>query len=206
MNLLSFVNLNKNTGGSMSIFNKACTPVSFLRSLFFLIIFMCVLAGSEKITSYANPITNEEIEEKIIKEYEMVQESWKEEPDIVVVKEIREEKWKWEDKFILIILLLLVGTVVFLWLFFILCTIGVCVENAKGKMEYIGRMRVRYNEYYFEVRIPMESIDKCVTTHFLFQPSFLFFVLFREKDMVFLFPEEICMIKRMKRNIEISLL
>lgn len=175
----------------MSIFNKVQTPVRFLRSLFFLFIFICAFAELGERASYAKQITQEE---------------WLEEPGIVVVREIREEKWKSEDKFILIFILLLLGTGMLLWLFLMLCTIGFYVENAKGKMEYVGRQRIRYNEFYFEIVIPMESIDKCVTTHFLFCPSLLFIILFREKDMAFLFPEEICMIKQVKRNIEISLL
>jgi len=190
----------------MSIFNKACTPVSILRSLFFLMIFMCVFTGSEKMTSFAKQITDAGNEEIIIKEHETEQEGRLEAPAVVVVKEIREEKLKWEDKFILLFLLSLLGTGVLLLLFLTFCTVGLYVENAKGKMEYIGRQRIRYGKYYFEIRIPMESIDKCMTTHFIFRPSFLFIILFKENDMAFLFPEEICMIKRVERNIEISLL
>lgn len=190
----------------MSIFNKACTPVRFLRSLFFLLILMWAFNAAGGLTSYAKQITDAENEVVITKKYRMKQEEWQEEPDIVVVKKIREEKWNGEDKFVFIILLLLLGVGLLLWLFLKLCTIGVYVENAKGRMEYIGRQRIRYYECYFEVEIPMESIDRCVTTHFLFRPSLLFKILFLEKDMMFVFPEEICIMKHVERNIEISLL
>ena len=49
-----FVNLIYDTGGSMSFFNKAKTPVHSIRSLFFLMAAVCCIVYFFPIISYAN--------------------------------------------------------------------------------------------------------------------------------------------------------
>ncbi|MBQ8039375.1 MAG: hypothetical protein IJ274_05835, partial [Lachnospiraceae bacterium] len=112
--------------------------------------------------------------------------------------------WK-NTPFLCLILLLIVGGFVF-WTLLGLCTMRIYVEDMEGELKYIGRRWVRYEKEHFVVRIPMEIIEKCTTTHFLLCSSVLFTSLFKEKDIAFLFPEEICIIRKVKRNIEISLL
>ena len=91
-------------------------------------------------------------------------------------------------------------------LYFEMCTICMYAENMDGEMKYIGRQRIQYKKEHFEVMVPMEWIERCVTTNFLFCSGGLLPILFRKKDIAFLFPEEICVIRKVKRNIEISLL
>jgi len=147
----------------------------------------------------------ETTEEKASEEYKVLMQERIEKPNTTVVQTI-EEAWNWKDTLALILIVLLIAGVLALWLILWLCTIRLYAEDTEGDLKYIGRQWIRYKEVHFETKISMEMIEKCMTTHFLLCPSILFTALFKEKDIAFLFPEEICIIRKVERNIEISLL
>lgn len=126
-------------------------------------------------------------------------------PDVQNVGSLKQDDWDWNDTIALIAsVLLLLGILVFLFLLW-LRTIAIYVEDMNGNMKYMGRQWIYYRER-FEVKITTMLLEQCMTTHFSLRPSFLFVRLHREKDMCCLFPEDICIIKQVERNIEISLL
>jgi len=160
----------------------------------------------KKVESETENMTMEETtEEQTSEEYIVQIEERIEKPKTEVVQTI-EEVWDWKDTLALISTTLLTAGVLALCLILWLCTIRIYTEGTAGTMKYMGRQWIRYKEAHFEIQIPMELIEKCMTTHFLLCPSTLFAILFKEKDMAFLFPEEICIIRKVEQNIEISLL
>ena len=102
-------------------------------------------------------------------------------------------------------ILFLAGLVAFLFMLF-LQTIAIYAENLDGKMQYMGRLWIRERDGRFEVNVSFLLLEKCVTTHFCFRLSPLFILFNKKKDICFLFPEDICLIKQAEREIEISLL
>ena len=73
-------------------------------------------------------------------------------------------------------------------------------------MKYMGRRWMDYKDERYEVRIGMELMEKCETTHFELRPSVLFVRLHEDKDICCLFPEDICIIKKIEKQIDVLLL
>lgn len=103
------------------------------------------------------------------------------------------------------LILLSAGLIAFLLMLF-LRTIAIYAENVNGEMQYMGRLWIHEKDGRFEVNVSFLLLEKCVTTHFCFRLSPLFILFHKGKDICFLFPEDICLIKQAEREIEISLL
>ena len=144
--------------------------------------------------------TEEETQTFVVKEEKRI-----EAPKPEVVQTI-EEGLDWKDAVVVIsLILLLAGMAVFL-LMLLLQTIAIYAENLDGKMQYMGRLWIQERDGRFEVNVSFLLLEKCVTTHFCFRLSPLFVLFNKKKDICFLFPEDICLIKETEREIEISLL
>lgn len=150
----------------------------------------------------------EEIVEETATEKETVEVKMQEriqEPETGVMQTIEEEKGFLDAIAAISIALLAVGLVAFL-LLLLMNTITIYAEDLNGEMQYMGRLWILKKEERMEVKVSYMLLEKCVTTHFLFRLSPLFVLSHKEKDICFLFPEDICLIKQAEREIEISLL
>lgn len=123
-----------------------------------------------------------------------------------VVQTIEEDGCDIVDTLLLLcLLLLLIGLLLFLLLLWFR-TIAVYAEDMDGNMKYMGRRWMDYKDERYEVRIGMELMEKCETTHFELRPSALFVRLHEDKDICCLFPEDICIIKKIEKQIDVLLL
>jgi len=170
-----------------------------------------------EIPALIREIKEKDIEKTVIKneevtrdgnntEYQVQMEEKIERPETPVTQIVEKKEWKQRDMLLVFLVLLFIAGMIMPVLYFEMCTICMYAENMDGEMKYIGRQRIQYKKEHFEVMVPMEWIERCVTTNFLFCSGGLLPILFRKKDIAFLFPEEICVIRKVKRNIEISLL
>ena len=163
--------------------------------------------------------TEEEEESALPTEEESMEESEEETQTYVVemeeniepptknnIKTMEKDGWDIIDTLLLLcLLLLLVGLLLFLLLLW-LRTIAVYAEDMDGNMKYMGRRWMDYKDVRYEVRIGMELMEKCETTHFELRPSVLFVRLHEDKDICCLFPEDICIIKKIEKQIDVLLL
>lgn len=123
-----------------------------------------------------------------------------------IIQTIEEDGWDIIDLLLfLCLMLLLVGLLLFLLLLW-LRTIAIYAEDVDGNMKYIGRRWMDYKDERYEVHISMELIEKCETTHFELRPSALFVKLHEDKYICCLFPEDICIIKKIDKKIAVLLL
>lgn len=129
-----------------------------------------------------------------------------EKPSEKVVHQVEKDHWDYKDTIAVVSLLLpVLGLLIFVVLR-CLRTIKVYSEDADGNMEYMGRPWIYGKEEGYEVSIPESTFEKCVTTHFLLCPGFLFVAFHKGENISCLFPEDICIMKPIESNIEISLL
>lgn len=158
--------------------------------------------STELVEEESTEESKEETQTYIVEEEERI-----EAPVKGVVQTIEEkEGWDIIDMLLfLCILLLLIALLLFLLLLW-LRSIAVYAENADGNMQYMGRRWMDYKDEKFEVAITMELLEKCETTHFELRPSRVVAKLYSDKDICCLFPEDICIIKKIERNIDILLL
>lgn len=147
-----------------------------------------------------------ETEEAETKTYTIRQEERVQMPVKDVVQELREDKWSLQDTLLLLCLLLLgLGLLSFL-LFLWLHTIAIYAEDTEGKMQHKGRQWIHYRDEHYEVTITTQLLEHCETTHFNLRPSQLFAKLHKENDICCIFPEDICITKKIEHNIDVSLL
>lgn len=144
--------------------------------------------------------TEEETQTLVVKEEKRI-----ESPKPIVVQAV-EKGWSWKDAVVLTSGILFVAGLIAFLLMLLLQTIAIYAENLDGEMQYMGRLWIHQKDGRFEVNVSFLLLEKCVTTHFSFRLSPLFVLLNKEKDICFLFPEDICLIKQTEREIEISLL
>ena len=84
---------------------------------------------------------------------------------------------------------------------------GPIVIGQAAEFDYAGTQAcLALKEEGYEVSIPESTFEKCVTTHFLLCPGFLFVAFHKGENISCLFPEDICIMKPIESNIEISLL
>lgn len=144
----------------------------------------------------------EEMEESIMIMEERIQEA-----EMVTTQKVEkiDHKMGWLLFTLAVVLVLLLSLILglfFLWL----RTIAVYVYDNTGKIRYLGRRLIHYREGHYIVQIPESTLEQCMTTHFCFCPSWLFVRLHGKEDMQFVFPEQLCVTKRIKEKMEISLL
>ena len=163
--------------------------------------------------------TEEEEESSLPTEEESMEESEEETQTYVVemeenieppsknnIETIEKDGWDIIDTLLMLcLLLLLIGLLLFLLLLW-LRTIAVYAEDMDGNMKYMGRRWMDYKDERYEVRIGLELMEKCETTHFELCPSALFVRLHEDKDICCLFPEDICIIKKIEKQIDVLLL
>ncbi|MBQ3516527.1 MAG: hypothetical protein IJA29_04810, partial [Lachnospiraceae bacterium] len=93
-----------------------------------------------------------------------------------------------------------------LFLLFLLRSVLIFAENAKGNMEFVGIQRIRKKEERYEVHFTELLLEQCVTTHFLIRPGCLFVALHKDAQLSCLFPEDICLTLPVQKEMDFSLL
>lgn len=93
-----------------------------------------------------------------------------------------------------------------LFVLFLLRTVLIFAENAKGNMEFVGIQRIRKKEERYEVHFTELLLEQCVTTHFLLRPGCLFVALHKDAQLSCLFPEDICLTLPVQKEMDFSLL
>lgn len=164
-------------------------------------------------------------EEKEMEEESSTVEESQEEPETVEIPEpivIKEEKryekpqpqtvtvadkgWGLQEWLTLAVVCAVMVTLLILLLLFLLRTVLVFAENEKGKMEFIGILHIRKKEERYEVHFRETMLEKCVTTHFLLRPGALFAALHKDVELSCLFPEELCIVLAIQKEMDFSLL
>lgn len=144
---------------------------------------------------------SEEETETIVVETEMRVDA----PQMQAVQEIEQEQWSLRDILILSCAILAALGLLFLILLLLLRTVAVYAEDEQGRMRYMGRVWIHHHEERFEVHISEWLMEQCVTTHFKLRPGLLLVKLHKKSQLCCLFPEDICIMLQVERNIDFSL-
>ncbi len=130
----------------------------------------------------------------------------KEEPMTQEVDTITNEGWGMKEWLCFLLFLLMIGMLLLLFLFMLLRTIAVFAEDEKGNMQFIGLQWIYHRDERYEVHFADVLIEKCVTTHFTLRPGPLFVLLHKDEQISCLFPEDICIVLPIKKEMDFSLL
>ncbi len=149
--------------------------------------------------------TSEEPEEEETETAEVVPEIRAEAPALRVVQDIEDEQWSLRDILVWLCIVLAVLGLLFFILLLLLRTVAVYAEDEQGRMRYMGRVWIHHHKERFEVHISDWLIEQCVTTHFNLRPGLLFVKLHKKSQLCCLFPEDICMMLQVEKNIDFSL-
>ena len=146
---------------------------------------------------------------------EFTTEEWNSEEVIVTMEErierpqeiptmVLKQDFIWEKIFFALLIMLAGGLLSLFLVLFWSRTIGVYVEKANGKQQYLGRLWIFHKEERYFVNIPDSFVKKAMTMCFSFRPSLLFLDSHKNEEVHFLFPDGVCITLTIERNMEME--
>lgn len=149
----------------------------------------------------------EETMEEVEYEPVIVKAAPKAEPVIIKPVPVTEESvWDITDTFAVVGICVGGLGLLFVLIFCLMRTIAVYAEDEHERKRYLGRQWIRHHDERYEVRFTEELLERCVTTHFYLRPFILFWMKHKGTMLSLLFPEDICIVQPIEKEMEFSLL
>jgi len=93
-----------------------------------------------------------------------------------------------------------------LLLLLLLRTVAILAEGEDGKMKFMALQWIHAKEGRYEVHIDESLLEQCVTTHFVLRPGCLFVFFHKNEQLSCLFPESVCILLSIQKEMDFSLL
>jgi len=85
-------------------------------------------------------------------------------------------------------------------------TVAILAEGEDGKMKFMALQWIHAKEGRYEVHIDESLLEQCVTTHFVLRPGCLFVFFHKNEQLSCLFPESVCILLSIQKEMDFSLL